>query len=51
MLLTGDRPLYLSARVTSGLGWRSQVYETPPWPGDAKVVAEELGPYLATLDR
>ena len=51
MLLTGERPLYLSAHVTAGLGWRSQVYETPPWPADSKVVAEELGPYLATLDR
>ena len=50
MLLTGDRPLYLVAHVVAGLGWRSQVYEQPPWPTDEKVVAEELGPYLANLD-
>jgi len=30
-LLTGDRPLYLCARVVNGLGWRSEVYEEPPW--------------------
>jgi sulfide:quinone oxidoreductase len=50
MLLTGDRPLYLSAQLIAGLGWRSEVYEQPPWPADEKVVAEELGPYLANLD-
>jgi hypothetical protein len=26
------------------------VFRTPPWPADEKVVAEELGPYLAGLD-
>jgi sulfide:quinone oxidoreductase len=50
MLLTGDRPLYLTAHVVAGLGWRSEVYEQPPWPAEDKVVAEELGPYLANLD-
>jgi sulfide:quinone oxidoreductase len=48
-LLTGDKPLYLVARVEGGLGWRSEVHEHPPWPQDQKVVAEELGPYLANL--
>ncbi len=50
MMLTGDRPLYLSARLVDGLGWRSNVYEQAPWPADQKIVAEELGPYLANLD-
>ena len=49
-LLTGDRPLYLDARIVDGLGWHSQVHEQPPWPGRQKVVAEELGPYLTNLD-
>jgi len=49
-LLTGDRPLYLSARVVNGLGWRSEVYEQPPWPAEQKIVAQELGPYLAGLN-
>jgi sulfide:quinone oxidoreductase len=46
MLLTGARPLYFSARVIAGLGWRSEVYERPPWPAEEKVIAAELGPYL-----
>jgi hypothetical protein len=25
------------------------VFEDPPWPAGEKVVAEELGPYLASL--
>ncbi len=51
MLLTANHPVYLSAHVVSGLGWRSQVYEEPPWPADEKLVAEELGPYLVELER
>jgi sulfide:quinone oxidoreductase len=49
MLLTGNDPLYFEAQVVAGLGWRSEVYEQPPWPADEKVVAEELGPYLTNL--
>jgi sulfide:quinone oxidoreductase len=48
-LLTGDKPLYLVARARRGLGWSSIVHEHPPWPLDHKVVAEELGPYLADM--
>jgi sulfide:quinone oxidoreductase len=50
MLLTGGRPLYLTARLSDDVGWRSQVFDQPPWPPDQKVIAEELGPYLAGLD-
>jgi len=50
MVLTGDRPIYLSAQLVSGLGWRSRVYDEPPWPPDEKIIAEELGPYLARLE-
>jgi sulfide:quinone oxidoreductase len=49
-LLTGDRPLYLSARLAGTQGFDSQVSDTPPWPVDDKIVAAELGPYLAGLD-
>jgi sulfide:quinone oxidoreductase len=49
MLLTGDRPLYVAAHVIAGLGWRSEIYERPPWPPEEKIVAEELGPYLHRL--
>jgi len=49
MLLTGDTPLYLVAQQADGRGWKSEVHERPPWPLEDKVVAEELGPYLAGL--
>lgn len=49
-VLGGPRPLFISARVVSGKGFESEVYESPPWPEDEKVVAEELGPYLSALD-
>jgi hypothetical protein len=49
-LLSGDDPLYVSARVVGAQGFQSEIHEKPPWPEDEKVVAAELGPYLATLD-
>jgi sulfide:quinone oxidoreductase len=49
-LLTGGKPLYLSARLVGYEGFDSEVTDTPPWPVDDKIVAEELGPYLAGLD-
>jgi sulfide:quinone oxidoreductase len=49
-LLTGDRPLYVAARLVAGLGWQTEIYEDPPWPAEQKIVADELGAYLGTLD-
>jgi sulfide:quinone oxidoreductase len=49
-LLTGDRPLYLAATLTTTRGIHSRIYDQPPWPAGQKIVAEELGPYLARLD-
>jgi len=49
-VLGGDRPLYISAHLVGGKGFESQIHDEPPWPEDEKVVAEELGPYLARLD-
>ncbi len=49
-LLTGERPLYVSAQVIAGLGWQSEIYERPPWPPEDKIVAEELGPYVRKLE-
>lgn len=49
-LLTGGKPLYLSARLVDGRGFDSTVSESPPWPVDDKIVAAELGPYIAGLD-
>src|SRR5215211_3013609 len=41
MLLTGKKPLYMSARVVGARGFHAEVYEEPPWPADEKIVAEE----------
>jgi sulfide:quinone oxidoreductase len=50
MLLTGRDPMFMSARPAGAETFESQVFAKPPWPADQKVVAEELGPYLAALD-
>jgi sulfide:quinone oxidoreductase len=49
-LLTGSDPVYMSAHPIGTESFESEVFDAPPWPSDEKVVAEELGPYLATLD-
>jgi sulfide:quinone oxidoreductase len=49
-VLTGTAPLYISARLVGTSGFDSDVYDTPPWPADEKVIAEELGPYLSQLE-
>lgn len=49
-LLSGGTPVYISARLIGPRGFESQVHDTPPWPEDQKVIAEELGPYLAEVD-
>jgi len=51
MLLTGDKPLYLSARIVGGQGFESEVSDEPLWSPPDKVSAEELGPYLANRER
>jgi sulfide:quinone oxidoreductase len=51
MLLTGRRPVYLRARMVAGVGFESEVFAEPPWSPTDKVVAEELGPYLAELEK
>jgi sulfide:quinone oxidoreductase len=50
-LITGEQPLYATAELSDGLGWRSIIYEHPPWPPDNKVIADELGAYLRELER
>lgn len=49
MLLTGDKPLYLTAYLIAGSGWRAEIHAEAPWQLDEAIVAEELGPYLTTL--
>lgn len=50
MLLTGERPRYLSARITGGHGFSSEITEAPMWSPPGKVVSKYLGPYLDRLD-
>ena len=49
-LLTGRDPVYMSAHPVGAESFESEVFDEPPWAADEKVVAEELGPYLAGLD-
>jgi sulfide:quinone oxidoreductase len=51
ILLTGDRPRYLTARLTGGQGFSSQVTDEPTWSPPTKIAAKYLGPYLDELDR
>lgn len=49
-LLTGGRPRYLSARITGGHGFASEISDAPMWSPAGKIVAKHLGPCLQALD-
>jgi sulfide:quinone oxidoreductase len=49
VLYTGEEPLYLSAWLEEG-GIVSKVSTERSWPADEKIVAEELGPFLGSLE-
>ena len=51
MLLTDDKPLYLTAKITGGQGFSSEVSDTPTWTPPSKIAAKYLAPYLEGLDR
>jgi sulfide:quinone oxidoreductase len=51
MLLTNDKPLYLTAHITGGNGFSSEISDTPPWSPPRKIVARYLAPYLEDLDQ
>ena len=50
MLLTGRDPVYLTARITGGHGFSSEISNTPSWSPNTKIVAKYLSPYLETHD-
>jgi len=50
MLLTGAKPLYLTAKITGGHGFSSELSDTPTWSPPMKVAAKYLAPYLDALD-
>lgn len=49
VLYTGREPLFLTARYVDG-NIESEVSHEQAWPADEKIVAEELGPFLRSLD-
>jgi sulfide:quinone oxidoreductase len=51
MLLTNDKPLYLTAHITGGNGFSSKISDTPAWSPPRKIVARYLAPYLEDLDQ
>ncbi len=50
MLLTDGKPLYLTARITGGAGFNSEVSDTPTWSPTAKIAAKYVAPYLDAQD-
>lgn len=50
ILLTGSTPRYLSARITGGHGFASEIADAPTWSPPGKIAARYLGPCLADLD-
>jgi sulfide:quinone oxidoreductase len=51
VLLTGKRPRYLTARITGGHGFSSEITEEPTWSPATKIAAKYLAPYLDERDR
>jgi sulfide:quinone oxidoreductase len=51
ILLTDGKPLYLTARLTGGHGFSSEITDTPTWSPPAKIAAKYLAPYLAEHDQ
>jgi sulfide:quinone oxidoreductase len=51
ILLSLQKPLYLSAHLTGGHGSSSQISDTPTSDHPAKISAKYLAPYLEERDR
>ena len=51
MLLTGEKPAYLTAHISGGHGFSSEITDTPAWSPPSKIAAKYLAPYLDALDR
>lgn len=46
MLLTNEEPRYLTAHITGGHGFSSEITDTPTWSPPNKIAAKYLAPYL-----
>ena len=51
MLLTNEEPRYLTAHITGGHGFSSEITDTPSWSPPSKIAAKYLAPYLEERDR
>ncbi len=51
MLLTGGQPLYLTAHITGGHGFSSEITDTATWSPPSKIAARYLAPYLDEHDK
>ncbi len=51
MLLTDGKPKYLTASITGGQGFSSEITDSPTWSPPSKISAVYLAPYLEDLDR
>lgn len=51
ILLTGGKPRYLSAHLTGGHSFSSEVTDQPTWSPATKISARYLAPYLEQDDR
>jgi sulfide:quinone oxidoreductase len=51
MLLTGGKPRYLTAHITGGHGFSSEITDTPTWSPPNKIATKYLAPYLQERDR
>ncbi len=50
ILLTGAKPRYLTARVTGGQGFGSEITDAPTWSPPSKIASLYLAPYIDGLD-
>lgn len=51
MLLTNGKPRYLTAHITGGHGFSSEITDTPTWSPPSKIATKYLAPYLQERDR
>jgi sulfide:quinone oxidoreductase len=51
MLMTHEQPRYLTAHITGGHGFSSEITDTPTWSPPRKIAAKYLAPYLEEQDR
>jgi sulfide:quinone oxidoreductase len=51
MLLTNGKPQYLTAHITGGHGFSSEITDAPTWSPPSKIATKYLAPYLQERDR